>query len=55
MERKIEKALEDYLLRDGWKIVMNGDHYAEWTMGDDEEFSINLTECAKRIAEEIKC
>ena len=60
LERKIEAALENYLRMEGWEIVTSGDYYAvkcSFFIGDDdddEETTINLTELAKRIAEELE-
>ena len=61
MERKIEAALEAYFNSEGWELDIvpsTGDHFATQVFGnalDWRHIGINLTECAKRIAEEIKC
>lgn len=59
-QKKIEAALEAYFRADGWSLDISpdsGDHCAIVSVSSGPyppaEVEINLTECAKTLAEEL--
>jgi len=60
LERRIEAALDAWFEGEGWRLEVRratGDHVAtswyETDEGEDSGPTVNLTECARRVAEEV--
>ncbi len=57
LARKVEAALDRWFRAEGWYVStdQNGDHIAEHdtAFDDDGPPAINISDCAKAIAEEL--